>query len=181
MTETFKIKGLDKLNRAFDDMAGRSANMEPAMKVIGVNQIRSIQKNFTQGGRPKKWPESKRALDLTSSNQAKGSSRTGKTLSKRGIFKNSWTSKPSRTGVRIGTNFVGAAAHHHGMTINVPEIKPKRAKFLRFVLEDGTVVFTKKVKAHKVKMPKREVAMFHPEDIKRAKRVIVDHVLKGEK
>ena len=49
-----------------------------------------------------------------------------------------------------------AGIHQRGGVINIPEIKPKRASVLRFHDKAMRVVFARKVRAHTVRIPKRD-------------------------
>lgn len=54
----------------------------------------------------------------------------------------------------VGTNLEYAAIHEYGGTINVPEIRPRKAKALHFYV-GGAEVFATRVRAHTVRMPER--------------------------
>jgi len=168
----FRVKGQERLNAKIRDMVRRAEDARPAMKAIGIMQVRSIQKNFETGGRPRRWAASMRAAMA-----GKPGGKGGKTLIQSAQLKNSITFSAGSKNVKIGTNKKYAPAHQFGMTLNIPEIRPKRAKALRFVGAGGEIIFTRRVKAHKVKIPKREFLLFQKEDIKRAERVLIDHVV----
>ncbi len=54
----------------------------------------------------------------------------------------------------IGTNVVYAKTHELGLTLHIPEIRPVRAKALRWFV-GGRPVFARRSRAHDVHMPKR--------------------------
>jgi phage gpG-like protein len=53
---------------------------------------------------------------------------------------------------QVGTNVEYAAIHEYGGTVHIPELVPKHAKALHFLVK-GSDVFAKRVKAHDVKIP----------------------------
>lgn len=59
-------------------------------------------------------------------------------------------------GVRgvIGSNVPYARTHELGLTLHIPEIRPRRAKALHFFI-GGQEVFAMRARAHDVKMPER--------------------------
>ncbi|EKD36933.1 MAG: phage virion morphogenesis protein [uncultured bacterium] len=96
----------------------------------------SVRRNFVEGGRPNKWPASKRAVD-----QAGYGNKTGQTLIDNSILLNSFTSEGDRTSVRVGTNVDYAAAHNFGVD---KEITQQVDEHLRLV----TQAFGKKFGSH---------------------------------
>lgn len=54
----------------------------------------------------------------------------------------------------VGTNVGYGKAHEFGMTLHIPEIRPRNAKALRFMV-GGSVVFATRVRAHDVHLPER--------------------------
>lgn len=72
----------------------------------------SVRQNFEEGGRPNKWPQSKRAA-----------SKGGQTLRDTDRLYNSITSAfdIQEGGVRVGTNVEYAAAHHFGVDAEVEQ------------------------------------------------------------
>jgi phage gpG-like protein len=70
----------------------------------------SVRRNFQEGGRPDKWPASKRADD-----QAAYGSESGQTLIDTARLMNSIVGMGDPDRVRVGTNVEYAAAHNFGV------------------------------------------------------------------
>lgn len=78
------------------------SDFSPVLPAIGETLVNSILKNFDEGGRPDKWPESKRV-------QKKG----GQTLVDTAVMKNStnWQMN-GKSGVTVGLSDEKAAWHN---------------------------------------------------------------------
>lgn len=83
---------------------------KPAMEEIAEIVKSSIQRNFRAEGRPVTWPKSAMAID-----------RGGKTLSKTGGLKTSFTARGTKDAARVGTNKEYAAVHHFGISKRITE------------------------------------------------------------
>lgn len=55
----------------------------------------------------------------------------------------------------VGSRLPYAAAHQFGATIQIPEIRPRRARALRFLGSNLEVVFARHARAHRVTIPAR--------------------------
>ena len=161
-----KITGLGRLNRAIQVIVDRADDCTPSMKAIGVMQVRSIGKNFDIGGRPTRWRQSMRA-------KVQG----GKTLLDQSVLRNSVTFEAGRRNVTIGPSGPAAVyGHAHQVGAAIPERVPKKGKALRFLsFRDGKFVFARSARAFR--LPKREWLVFQDEDIKWARRAVLDHVM----
>ncbi len=85
-------------------VARRVDNMEPVLRTIGETVVRSIRKTFTVGGRPDRWPKSKRA-------KIQG----GQTLVDTGVLKNNITVQAAdKNSVTVGTSAKQAGVMHFG-------------------------------------------------------------------
>lgn len=84
-------------------LSQRTKDLTPVMRTIGQIIRSSVIKNFEEGGRPKKWQPSQRALMAG-----------GLTLVDSGRLKNSINAKASSDRVEIGTNVIYGAIHQLG-------------------------------------------------------------------
>jgi len=153
-----RTEGLDEFNA---ELARRTALLEnpaPLLDRFGLYMLRSIRKNFREGGRPEKWEPSRNA----EVNGKKTLMPTGRNLLR------SITYEVSGRAVRIGTNFIGARLLQQGGTI-----VPRQAKALRFLIGER-VVF-----ARKVTMPARQYLLIQPEDARRMIKMADDAVAKA--
>lgn len=125
-------------------------------KKIGEVLVSSTKKRFEDEKGPDgtAWKKSRRV-----------ESGGGQTLSEKGRLKGSINYQANATGVEIGTNVIYAGVHQKGM-----EIKPKKAKFLRFQI--GGVWARKK----KVVIPKRPFLGIDDDDMEEIDGTIMDHI-----
>ena len=117
----------------------------------------SVRQNFRDGGRPEKWPRSKRA-----DRDAGYGEKSGQTLVDTARLMNSITSEGDKTSVRVGTNVEYAAAQQISQQVreHVRRITQAFGKPI-----DMTAV---QVKAHSRKvhmeLPQREFMLIQEED-----------------
>jgi len=78
-------------------------DLSPVFRSFGEYMIRSIGKNFREGGRPGKWEESQRVKESG-----------GKTLIKTRRLQNSITYKTDKTSLTLGSNVIYARIHQLG-------------------------------------------------------------------
>lgn len=154
-----KIEGLDKLNAALEKRRALLANPAPLLERFGLYMMRSVRKNFREGGRPEKWEPSYRARTEGKNTLAP----TGRHLMK------SITYEVNNDGLRMGSNFIGARLLQLGGTI-----VPKIAKALRFPIGDRWVT------TKKVKMPARPFLVIQIEDVRRMERMTDRMIQTGE-
>lgn len=124
-------------NLVSDDLKLRLAN------VVGAAALTELQLGFRESRNP--YGQAWAPLQLR-----KG----GKPLLDTGRMRSSFSYQPSRSGFRIGTNFIGAKVHQYGATIT-----PKRAKFLRFrgKIHGRTRRTTPWIFAKSVTIPRRQM------------------------
>jgi len=94
--------------RSLDDLRRRMADPRPVLEEMGLVLLRSVARNFKEGGRPERWKPSKRAL----------AEPRGKTLIDTGRLRNSITMKVEGDAVKVGTNVEYAAIHQFGGRID---------------------------------------------------------------
>ena len=102
------------VRRMIEGLLKRLSNMAPAMRVIGEIVHESIQTNFEEGGRPKKWEELKSA---TIKQREKRGHWPGRILVESGVsggLMGSITYKPYPKKVVMLANKKYAAIHHFG-------------------------------------------------------------------
>jgi len=174
---------------------GKLNNLTVPMRVIGNYMLRSINKNFQEQGRPKKW----KSLSSMTLNLRKGVGKEkGKILQVSGRLKNSITFEATKKSVCIGTNLDYAQLMQEGGTITSPAItiyprqKRKlglfvtqssalRTPLIKRVLKfrvGGKDIYCKKVNMPRVnhKVPARPFVLWQDEDIKKANIIINDFV-----
>ena len=93
----------------------RKQHTRPLMDDIAERMVRSVKRNFDEGGRPDKWKKSGSESTLVKSRR----------------LRNSIHGSATRTEARVGTNVKYARIHHHGGVI-----RPKNAKNLAIPLQD---------------------------------------------
>jgi len=189
------MAGKEKLGTLLRKMSERSKKKLTANKAVAQILLKSIRKNFREGGRPKKW---------------KPSSRVGsghKTLIGTSLLMKSIQSFANTKFARISTNKIYAPIHHYGGII-----RPKNAKKLTIPIgltknerrrgmkaRDFENTFVRKSKAgnllifqiqetkirplfllvDKVKIPKRPFMMWQKQDVEDAKEIYANWLLKG--
>lgn len=85
-------------------------DMSPVTGTIAQLLENSVRRNFRDGGRPDRWPASKRA-----DNQAGYGKESGQTLVDTARLMNSIVGVGDKDSVRVGTNVAYAAAHNFGV------------------------------------------------------------------
>lgn len=103
-----------ELMRELQARVDRVDNVAPLLDAFGLSMVRSVQKTFREGGRPRKWDKSRRATETS-----------GQTMRHKGELMRSITHVVRGNTVEIGTNLEYARIHQYGGTIT-----PKRAKAL---------------------------------------------------
>lgn len=186
-----KIQGLKELNNSINAMANRSKDMTRPFKNIGQLMIGSTRRNFQAGGRPVKWPVSRRVKK-----------HGGKTLRKTSKLMNSVHYVTASDHLTIMTNERFARIHQFGGVI-----KAKNAKFLTIPLSEDAAgkrardfsdTFFMKSKngnlllmqntgeesvralyllRKSVRIPARTFLLFQDDDIKRSERIVANFVL----
>jgi len=126
------LEGSEIIDRLGQAMA-QLESPEPLLDAIGAELADGVQRRFIAAQDPAgdDWEESERA---------RLKERGGKTLTDTGRLQQSITWAADRKSVSVGSNAIYAAIHQFG-----GEIKPKKAKALKFTLPDGTFIQTGKV------------------------------------
>lgn len=106
------IQGLGRLLDRIGQMATDTRHVERALKTAGTHMLGSIEKNFQQQGRPKRWSA---LAPSTLAGRRKGRGRGGpRILIDTAKMKNQIGFKVHSKGVEIGLNAVQAARQHFG-------------------------------------------------------------------
>lgn len=101
--------------KAYLRMAARGRNLMPVNKIIGRLIVSSVQRNFREGGRPKRWKKSGGAKKFNR-----------KTLIQSGELMRDINFHATRSKVTVGTSKKYAPLQHFGE----PNLTPKTAQFL---------------------------------------------------
>jgi phage gpG-like protein len=103
----------EKINR----LSAKVKDFKPELEGdISIIMMRSFDKNFTNGGRPNKWPESKAAI-----------ARSGQTLIDSGRLRRSLSTRGNpdqfyevgKLNLKIGTTVPYAITHNNGLTVKI--------------------------------------------------------------
>lgn len=106
------IQGLNQLLRRMSQLATDTRHVESALRAAGAYLVDSIEKNFEQQGRPKKWSPLSPA---TLRRRRKGRGRGGpKILIDTAKMKNAIDYKVHSEGAEVGLNVVQARRQHFG-------------------------------------------------------------------
>jgi len=199
MQITIDITGQKEVAEILAKAGQRAADLSPAWPDFRGHMRSSIETTFRQGGRPDKWPKSKRAEE-----------HGGQTLLDKGLLRNSFTFKHDANSFTMGSPDIRARIHQEGGTIvprnakalaipiNAPEgIRPR--DFLRSLGEknffvkkgkDGNGIIFQKLPGgglsplyalrKSVTMPKRTILQMLPEDWDYLRKCLLCHIL-GEK
>lgn len=92
----------------------RAGNTAPLLHAFGLALVRSTQKTFREGGRPRKWDASQRASETG-----------GQTMRHKGMLSKSVAYEVTGNKVLVGTNLVYARIQQYG-----GRVTPKKAKAL---------------------------------------------------
>lgn len=123
----------------------------------------SVRRNFRDGGRPNKWPASKRADD-----QAAYGNASGQTLVDTARLMNSIVGVGDRDEVRVGTNVDYAAAHNFGVDKQITQQVRQHVRRITQAFGKPIDLTEVKVKAHSrtmhMKLAQREFMLIQDED-----------------
>lgn len=137
---------------------------------IGETVVRSVHKNFREGGRPQ-WAALSPAYAAT---KAEGDI----VLTGTGALKDSINHQADNEGVDVGTATPYAAIHQFGGKTKPHTIQARFAKALRFV-QGNQVVFRKSVQHPGSKVPKRPFLTLQAEDYDTIVAIIEEHITEG--
>ena len=145
-----------KLNKAGKDLD----DLRPTFKQIGAYMISSIDKNFREEGRPKKWKPLSQATIAK-----KGSSRI---LQDTGALKNSIAIlKESKGSITIGV-----------LNVSNPKSGASVRKYGEKHQEGGVIMSKHGSRIIPITIPQRKFIMFQTEDVKAIKEFFRDEVRK---
>jgi phage gpG-like protein len=154
---------IGKFNTIIAIMRRCSVETRPVMAAVGNLVVKSVRRNFREGGRPNKWPESKKPK--------------GKTLIGTGALMKSihYELDSDGTAVTVMTGPMNyARTMQNGGSTAAHEIWYKNRQALRF-FRNGTPVFYGKVNHPGSHIPARPYMMLQDEDEKKIKDMLVDH------
>ena len=163
-----KIEDLGVKNR-LKKIKQQLSGLHKPLGECGLVLLRSIAKNFKEGGRPKKWKPSHRA-------KATG----GQTLVKTARLKNSVNMQVSGKTLTVGTNVKYARIHHLGGKIKENVTVKQHYRYMTKAF--GRPIEGKRVmvKSHQRKMntniPARPFLVIQDEDWRVMERIVADHL-----
>ena len=142
------------VRRSLRGVEQRLGNLRPALSIMGEIGLTSIQQNFEEGGRPRKW----KALKESTIRERR---REGK-----------W---PGQILVRRGTGggLLGSINYQVKGNKLVISAKKEYAAIHHFGGEAG--------KGKKVKIPKRKYMMLQKQDVREMREAIADYTLRGKR
>jgi phage gpG-like protein len=135
------------------------ATLQPLFKQLQVLAVADTRDNFQTSSDPDGSP------------WAPLKYRQGKPLLDKGLLRASIQSAVTPAGLTLFTNRPGAAAHQWGAIVRLPEIRPRKAKALRWY-HGGRPVFAKRAKAHSVRIPQRRFLGFGRRFLQRSEPVV---------
>lgn len=136
----------------------RLGGLRPLLEDVKGRMLASVQQNFTAGGRPRAW------TPLARSTLANRRGSSARILRDTGRLQNSITGRIEALSVIVGTNVVYGRIHQQGGTIRIPEVRPRRARALRWVTASGQVVYARRATAHTVTIPARPYLLLQDSD-----------------
>lgn len=172
-----KVIGQDRLNRRLQAIRSRAVSPRQPLEEIGGLMVRSVRRNFREGGRPKKWPKSQRAGERRS------------TLVKDEHLMRSVHAKVEATRVLIGPHREYARIHQYGSkglrggVIKQTPTAKQRKYFWAMYYKHGhdpkwkASAMSKQIR---IKIPARPYLVFQKEDRRRAARIYTDWALRGK-
>ena len=163
----------DFINATIDDrefehlikaMNDKGVHLKPVLAAVGNLVVKSVKRNFREGGRPDKW---------TPSNKTKGKTLIGTGALQRSIH---YKVDDDESGVTIMTGPQKyAAIHQFGGTTSAHTIMAKNRKALQFNV-GGVTIYRKKVNHPGSKIPARPYMLLQDEDIENIKTVMLEYL-----
>lgn len=132
--------------------------LRPLLEDVKGRLLLSVQQNFTAGGRPKAW------TPLARSTLANRRGTSARILRDTGRLQNSITGRIANRSIIVGTHAPYGRLHQEGGTVNVPALRPRTARVLRWVTAQGQVVYARSTKAHSVRIPARPYLLLQESD-----------------
>lgn len=147
-----------------DIMKDRAVHLKPIMAVTGNMVVKSVRRNFREGGRPEKWEKSKKS---------KGMTLIGTGTLMKGIH---YKVDDDGLGVTVMTGPQKyAAIHQFGGTTAPHEINARNFKALGF-MRGGEKVHYRKVHHPGSNIPARPYMLLQDEDIENIKKVMLEYL-----
>lgn len=157
---TIDQAGFDKTVRVL--LAGVE-NFSSVSSAIAQLLENSVRRNFREGGRPEKWPASKRA-----DGDAGYGNESGQTLVDTARLMNSIIGEGDKTSVRVGTNVDYAAAHNFGVDKEITQQVREHVRRITQAFGKPIDLTAVTVKPHSrkihMKLPAREFMLIQDED-----------------
>jgi phage gpG-like protein len=162
--------------RELSDLIQRNQNMAPAYARAAYIMLRSVERNFQVSGRPR-W----RSLSSSTlgNYRLRGDARRKPLLRTRRLY-DSMRATHGRNGARVesvGVRYAGI--HQYGGSVQLPEIRPRNKRALRFWTRGG-IVLTTRARAHGIRIPARPFLLLQEEDQDRIGDVFIDHCFPRE-
>lgn len=166
----------DFINATIDDrefehlikaMNDKGVHLKPVLAAVGNLVVKSVKRNFREGGRPDKW---------TPSNKTKGKTLIGTGTLQRSIH---YKVDDDESGVTIMTGPQKyAAIHQFGGTTSAHTIMAKNRKALQFNV-GGVTIYRKKVNHPGSVIPARPYMLLQDEDVKVIENMMIQHIVKN--
>ena len=145
--------------------------------VIATILENSVRRNFREGGRPDKWPASKRA-----DGQAGYGKKSGQTLVDTAVLMNSIVGVGDATSVKVGTNAPYAAAHNFGIDKQITQQVKEHVRRITQAFGKQIEMTAVRVKSHSrkihMKLPAREFMLVQDSDWEDINEVITINLQK---
>lgn len=157
-----------QLDALFEVMKDHSIHLKPVLAAIGNVAVKSIKRNFREGGRPNKWAESQKPK--------------GKTMIGTGHLSKfiHYSVDNDESGVTIATPPVKyAAILHFGGKTRPHEIWYKNRSALRF-FRNGVPVYYGKVNHPGSNIPARPYMLLQDEDVKIIENMMIQHIVNNK-
>jgi phage virion morphogenesis protein len=146
-----------QVKQRLGSLSQQLAGLRPLLEDVKGRLLLSVQQNFTAGGRPRAW------TPLARSTLANRRGTSARLLRDTGRLQNSITGRIENRSVLVGSNVLYARVHQEGASIQVPEIRARPGKVLRFVV-NGQVVYSRRARAHSVRIPARPYLLLQESD-----------------
>lgn len=138
-------------------------DLSPVTGAIAQLLENSVRRNFREGGRPTKWPASKRA-----DRDAGYGHKSGQTLVDTARLLNSIVGIGDGDSAKVGTNVVYAPAHNFGIDEEITQTVREHVRRITQAFGKSIEMIAVQVKAHSRKMhmhlPAREFMLVQGED-----------------
>ncbi len=151
-----------KFDALIEIMNDHAVHLKPVLAAVGNLAVKSVKRNFREGGRPDRWKPS---------NKPKG-----KTLIGTGALQRQIHYKVDDSGVTIMTGKQKyAAIHQFGGQTKPHVIRAKNRKAIPLTF-GGVTIFRKKVNHPGSNIPARPYMLLQDEDIKIIENMMIQHI-----